>query len=200
MTTKPSPRLRILLLEDDPVDAELIVHALREAVPVGTVRQADTRTEFVRILQEFVPDVILSDHAVADFDVLDAFRLVQVRAPGSAFILVSGRFEQRAAACIKAGAADFVLKGELSRLGPAVTTAMSLRAPLRSLSPRQRQVLQLLASGHSTRKIALDFNLSIKTVETHRSQMMSRLNIHDLPALVRYAVRVGIVSAGQGSD
>jgi len=200
LTTKPSPRLRILLLEDDPVDAELIVHALREAVPVGTVRQADTRTEFVRILQEFVPDVILSDHAVADFDVLDAFRLVQVRAPGSAFILVSGRFEQRAAACIKAGAADFVLKGELSRLGPAVTTAMSLRAPLRSLSPRQRQVLQLLASGHSTRKIALDFNLSIKTVETHRSQMMSRLNIHDLPALVRYAVRVGIVSAGQGSD
>lgn len=200
MSTDISSGLRILLLEDDPRDAELIVHALHEAVPGSIVRQVDTRTEFVRILDEFVPDVILSDHAVADFNVLDAFQLAQRRAPGSPFILVSGVFEQRASECLQAGAADFVPKGELSRLGPAVTSAMSLRAPLRSLSRRQRQVLQLLASGGSTREIALGLHLSIKTVETHRAQLMSRLDIHDLAALVRYAVRVGIVSAGQGSD
>jgi DNA-binding NarL/FixJ family response regulator len=75
-----------------------------------------------------------------------------------------------------------------------------MRAPLRSLSRRQRQVLQLLATGCSTREIALGLHLSIKTVETHRAQLMSRLDIHDLAGLVRYAVRVGIVSAGQGSD
>jgi DNA-binding NarL/FixJ family response regulator len=160
----------------------------------------DTRSEFVRNLDELAPDVILSDHAVADFNVLDAFRLAQSRAPGSPFILVSGVFEQPAAQCLQAGAADFVPKAELSRLGPAIVSALSLRAPLRSLSRRQRQVLQLVASGCSTREIALGLHLSIKTVETHRAQLMSRLDIHDLAGLVRYAVRVGIVSASPGHD
>lgn len=192
--------LRVLLLEDDPRDAELILHAVRAAAADSAVRLVDTRTEFVRTLDELVPDVILSDHAVADFNVLDAFRLAQSLAPGSPFILVSGLFEQRASECLQAGAADFVPKSELSRLGPVMASALSLRAPLRSLSRRQRQVLQQLATGCSTREIALGLHLSIKTVETHRAQLMSRLNIHDLAGLVRYAVRVGIVSAGQGSD
>jgi len=200
MSTQLLSGLRILLLEDDPRDAELIVHAVRDAAPESVVRQVDSRTEFVRTLDEFVPDVILSDHAVADFNVADAFRLAQSRAPGSPFILVSGLFEQRAAECLQAGAADFVPKAELSRLGPAIASALSLRAPLRSLSRRQRQVLQLLATGRSTREIALGLHLSIKTVETHRAQLMSRLDIHDLAGLVRYAVRVGVVSASQGSD
>lgn len=200
MSTQLLSGLRVLLLEDDPRDAELIVHAVRNAAPDSAVRLVDTRTEFVRTLDEFVPDVILSDHAVADFNVLDAFRLAQSRAPGSPFILVSGLFEQRASECLQAGAADFVPKSELSRLGPAIASALSLRAPLRTLSRRQRQVLQLLATGCSTREIALGLHLSIKTVETHRAQLMSRLDIHDLAGLVRYTVRVGIVSAGQGSD
>ncbi len=200
MSTQTFLGLRILLLEDDLRDAELIAHALQDAIPGSTVRQVDTRTEFIRTMDEFVPDVILSDHAVADFNVLDAFRLAQTRSPGSPFILVSGLFEQRASECLQSGAADFVPKAELSRLGPAMVSALSLRAPLRSLSRRQRQVLQLLATGRSTREIALGLHLSIKTVETHRAQLMSRLDIHDLAGLVRYAVRVGIVSAGQGTD
>jgi len=200
MSTQTLLGLRILLLEDDLRDAELIAHALQDAIPGSTVRQVDTRTEFIRTMDEFVPDVILSDHAVADFNVLDAFRLAQTRSPGSPFILVSGLFEQRASECLQSGAADFVPKAELSRLGPAMVSALSLRAPLRSLSRRQRQVLQLLATGRSTREIALGLHLSIKTVETHRAQLMSRLDIHDLAGLVRYAVRVGIVSAGQGTD
>ncbi len=200
MSTSPLSSLRILLLEDDPRDAELILHAVRHAAPASVMRQVDSRIDFVRTLDEFAPDVILSDHAVADFNVLEAFRLAQRRSPGSPFILVSGLFEQRASECLQAGAADFVPKAELSRLGPAMTSALSLRAPLRSLSRRQRQVLQLLASGRSTREIALGLHLSIKTVETHRAQLMSRLDIHDLAGLVRYAVRVGIVSANQSDD
>lgn len=200
MSTSFLSGLRVLLLEDDPRDAELIAHAVRQAAPDSAVRQVDTRAEFVRTLDEFVPDVILSDHAVADFNVLDAYCLAQSRAPGSPFILVSGQFEQRASECLQAGAADFVPKAELSRLVPAMVSALSMRAPLRSLSRRQRQVLQLLATGLSTREIALGLHLSIKTVETHRAQLMSRLDIHDLAGLVRYAVRVGIVSASQGSD
>lgn len=200
MHSQPLPGLRLLLLEDDPRDAELIVQAVREASPDSAVRLVDTGTEFVRTLDEFVPDVILSDHAVADFNVLEAFRLAQRRAPGSPFILVSGLFEQQAAECLQAGAAEFVPKAELSRLGPAIAAALALRARLRSLSRRQRQVLHLLATGRSTREIALGLHLSIKTVETHRAQLMSRLDIHDLAGLVRYAVRVGIVSASPASD
>src|SRR5688572_4926896 len=120
--------LRVLLLEDDPRDAELIVHAVQDAAAGSAVRLVDSRTEFVRALAEFAPDIILSDHAVADFNVLDAFRLAQSRAPGSPFILVSGQFEQLASECLQAGAADFVPKSELSRLGPAMASALSLRA------------------------------------------------------------------------
>ena len=200
MSSEHQSELRVLLLEDDPRDAELIVHAVREVAPHTSVRLVDSRTEFLRTLDEFVPDVILSDHAVADFNVLEAFRLAQSHAPGSPFILVSGLFEERASECLHAGAADFVPKSELARLGPAMATALALRAPLRSLSRRQRQVLQLLATGCSTREIALGLRLSIKTVETHRAQLMSRLDIHDLAGLVRYAVRVGIVSSSQASD
>jgi DNA-binding NarL/FixJ family response regulator len=77
---------------------------------------------------------------------------------------------------------------------------MTLRLPLRKLSSRQHQVLQLLAAGLSAGEIARRLGLSVKTVETHRAQVMHRTGIHDLAGLVRYAVRVGIVSAADGSD
>jgi DNA-binding NarL/FixJ family response regulator len=194
MSSKFLPSLKVLLLEDDPDDAELAAHALREVAPDSAVRLVDTRVEFVRALEEFVPDVILADHAVADFNALDAFRLTQSRVPESAFILVSGVFEQRASECLQAGAAEFVHKSDLSRLGPAIASAISLRAPLKRLSPRQREVFQLLAAGYSTRDIARRLHVSVKTVETHRAQLMIRLGIHDVAGLVRYAVQVGIVS------
>jgi DNA-binding NarL/FixJ family response regulator len=200
MSRQVLPQLRVLLLEDNPLDAELIFDAVRDAAPESAVQLADTRTEFVRTLDEFVPDVILSDHAVAGLSVLDAFRLAQSRAPGSPFIMISGVFEQKASECLQSGAADFVPKSELARLGPAIASALSLRAPLRTLSPRQRQVMQLLATGCSTREIALELHISVKTVETHRAQVQRRLHIRDLAGLVRYAVRVGMVSAGLTSD
>jgi DNA-binding NarL/FixJ family response regulator len=115
-------------------------------------------------------------------------------------VLVSGAFEQSTSECLRSGATDFVRKSELSRLGSAIGTAVKLRESLRRLSKRQRQVLQMLALGGSTREIARRLRLSVKTVETHRAQVMHRTGIHDLAGLVRYAVRVGIVSAAQGSD
>jgi DNA-binding NarL/FixJ family response regulator len=61
------------------------------------------------------------------------------------------------------------------------------------LTPRQREILQLIAEGKSTKDIAVTLNLSIKTVETHRKELMDRLGIHDVPGLVRYAIRSGII-------
>jgi DNA-binding NarL/FixJ family response regulator len=84
------------------------------------------------------------------------------------------------------------MKEDLSRLAPAIISALSVRRRLERVTPRQLQVLQLVAEGHSTREIARRLKLSVKTVETHRGEMMKRLGIHDVVALVRYAVRVGL--------
>jgi DNA-binding NarL/FixJ family response regulator len=200
MPTLPSPGLKVLLLEDDPRDAELVTLAVQRVAPMSRVAWVSSRAAFMGALDEFTPDVILSDHAIADFNALDAFRMVQSRLPGSPFLVVSGAFEQTASDCLKAGAADFIRKVDLSRLGPAIEGAMTLRLPLRKLSSRQHQVLQMLAAGLSAGEIARRLGLSVKTVETHRAQVMHRTGIHDLAGLVRYAVRVGIVSAAEGSD
>jgi DNA-binding NarL/FixJ family response regulator len=67
-------------------------------------------------------------------------------------------------------------------------------ASIDSLTPRQREILQLVAEGKSTKDVASLLNLSVKTVEAHRGQIMTRLEIHDLAGLVRYAIRTGLVS------
>jgi DNA-binding NarL/FixJ family response regulator len=189
--------LRVLLVEDDSNDAELIIHALEADEPGCTVLRVDSRSAFMRALEAFGPDVILSDHGVADFSALDAFRLAQARRLTAPFLLVSGEFAQTTADSLKAGAAEFVHTRDLPRLGPAIRTAVELRAPLRRLSQRQHQVLQLVASGYSTREAAERLQVSVKTVETHRAQVMKRLEIHAVAGLVRYAIEVGIVSASR---
>ncbi len=111
--------------------------------------------------------------------------------------MVCGALQPASVQCLKAGAADLVMKGEVARLGPAMQSALEVRAPLRRLSARQCAVLRRLAAGQSTKDIAGDLGISVKTIETHRAQVMKRLEIHDLAGLVRYAVRVGIVSTDQ---
>jgi DNA-binding NarL/FixJ family response regulator len=69
------------------------------------------------------------------------------------------------------------------------------RRPLEKLTSRQREVLQLIAEGNTTKEIAQRLRLSVKTIETHRADLMERLEIHDVASLVRYAVRVGIIEA-----
>jgi DNA-binding NarL/FixJ family response regulator len=71
---------------------------------------------------------------------------------------------------------------------------------LERLTPRQRQILQLVAEGHTTRQIAEKLNISFKTAETHRSQLMNQLNIHDVTGLVRYAIRMGLISSEGGQS
>ncbi len=69
------------------------------------------------------------------------------------------------------------------------------RDPLEKLTPRQREILQLIVEGNSTRKIAEILHVSTKTVETHRAQLQERLGIYDVPGLVRFAIRVGLISS-----
>jgi DNA-binding NarL/FixJ family response regulator len=186
--------LRVLLLEDDISDLAYLTQALEEVRPHCSLLRVATGKAFDRALERFAPDVILSSPGVPKFSALQALGLAQQRLPGCPFLLIGGAFGQMASDCIQAGAADFIRKAELSRLAPSIAGALRLRAPLRRLTRRQRQVLQLIVAGYSTREIAACLSLSVKTVESHRSQMMSRLGIRRLAGLVSYAIRAGLIS------
>ena len=187
--------LRILFLEDDPADAELATEMLiRSGMSVLTER-VDSRESFTRALRDFAPDVVLSDHALGQFDARAALETIQAIRPAAALILLTGALdEQTAAGFIRAGAEDFVLKGNLGRLATAIESALTVRRRLEKLTPRQMEVLRLMAEGLTTPEIARQLSLSSKTVETHRGEIMKRVGIHDIVGLVRYAVRVGLVS------
>lgn len=117
--------LRILVLEDLPDDVGLIERVLQKEAMNFVARQVDTREEFVSALHEFQPDVILSDHALPQFNSVEALKLSRKDLPKVVFILVTGTVsEEFAAACIKEGADDYVLKTNLARLPLAITNAL----------------------------------------------------------------------------
>ena len=189
-----SPVLRVLQLEDSAADAELI-----EAEFVGAgFRLVGSRVEdeqgFREALGAFEPDLVISDHSLGRFRACDALDLVQSQRPHIPFIVVTGAFdEDTAVEALRAGADNYVLKQNLGRLIPAVQRSLAIRERLRELTPRQLEVFRLVADGLSTRQIAETLGISIKTVETHRTALMKRLDVHDVVALVRYAVRVRLV-------
>jgi DNA-binding NarL/FixJ family response regulator len=189
--------LRVLFLEDDAADAELATETLiRSGMSVLTER-VDSREAFTRALRDFAPDVVLSDHSLGQFDARAALEVMQAIRPAAALIVLAGVLnEQTAASFVRAGAEDFVLKSNLGRLAPAIEAAVTVRRRLEKLTPRQMEVLRLMAEGLTTPEIARRLNLSGKTVETHRGEIMKRVGIHDIVGLVRYAVRVGLVSPG----
>jgi DNA-binding NarL/FixJ family response regulator len=199
MSTSP-PGLRVLLLTTDPRDADLITCAVERTNPLNTVVHVETRAAFVRALEIFEPDVILCDDRAAEFNAAGALRLSQTRLQASPFLLLADKFEQSDSDCLKMGAWDCILRSDLSRLLPAIGLAIEARTPLRRLSKRQREVLQLLAMSCSTREIARRLRLSVKTVETHRAAVMRRLGIRQFANLVRYSLSVGLVERDQPRD
>ena len=117
--------LRILILEDVTTDAELIKDELREAGTVFTPSCVKDKASYLKALDEFSPDIILSDYSLPSFDGLSALKLAVKKCPDVPFIFVSGALgEETAIELLKQGATDYVLKSRLSRLGPAVSRAL----------------------------------------------------------------------------
>jgi DNA-binding NarL/FixJ family response regulator len=187
--------VRVLVLEDNEADVELIRHELLRSGLATVTERVDTEHAFVEAVRDFLPDVVLSDHALGMFDALSALTLLHSMRPTTPLILVTGGINSEATvACIRAGAEDLIVKHNLGRLAASITKAVQLRRPLDKLTPRQIEVLRMVAEGHRTREIASRLKLSVKTVESHRGEIMKRLAIHDVVGLVRYAMRVGLVS------
>jgi DNA-binding NarL/FixJ family response regulator len=183
------------MLEDCEADAELIRHELVRSGLSAVTERVETEHEFSSAIKAFLPDVVLSDHSLGTFDAQAALILLRSTRPTTPLILVTGSVNSdETVECIRAGAEDLITKTNLGRLAASITKAVQLRRPLDKLTPRQIEVLQMVAEGHRTREIANRLKLSVKTVESHRGEIMKRLAIHDVVGLVRYAMRVGLVS------
>jgi DNA-binding NarL/FixJ family response regulator len=117
--------LRILILEDVATDAELMMYELTEADIHFNARCVTTKSSFLKALDEYCPDLILSDYSLPSFNGLSALKYVRERCPDVPFIFVSGALgEELAIELLKQGATDYVLKNKLSRLVPAVSRAL----------------------------------------------------------------------------
>ena len=121
----PENPLRILILEDVPMDAELMEYELAQASIPFLSRRVDSRDAFLHELDEFRPDLILSDYTLPRFDGMTALSLARERAPSIPFLIVTGSVnEETAVGCMKAGATDYLLKSNLARIGPAIEAAL----------------------------------------------------------------------------
>ena len=209
-----------ILLADDHTLVRAGIRALIEQLPtVKVVGEAKDGREALRLVKERKPDLILMDVAMPGLNGLEATARVSKEFPDVKVIILSMYAnEEYVREAINSGAAGYLVKRsaatELEHAITAVARGEKYFSPLVSahvntdrdgnvsadrasidrLTPRQREILQLIAERHSTKDIAGILSISIKTVETHRAQLMERLDIHDVPGLVRFAIRAGLVS------
>lgn len=184
--------LRVLILEDRPADAELIVLELQAAGFEPEAKRVDTEAEYLASLDP-EPDIILSDYSMPQFDGLRALILLRDRGLDIPFILVTGGLEELGIACLKQGAADYLIKDRLGRLGPAVTQALEdkrLRAEkleaeqaLRESEERYRTLFEdsidaiIIANGDGR---IIDFNYSALRMFGYQRDEMLKMDDRDL--------------------
>lgn len=184
------------MLEDSAAEAELIRHELDRAGLKSLIARVDSEETFAAAVRDFAPDIVLSDHSLGQFNSSAAQDIVRELRPTAPFIIVTGAITgPQSVAAIRAGAEDLILKAHPGGLAASIIEALAIRRPLHTLTDRQVQVLRLVAEGNRTRDIAERLGLSVKTIESHRGEIMKRLKMHDVVSLARYAMRVGLVTA-----
>lgn len=157
--------------------------------------QAGCPDSFAAALLRTEPDVIVVPMK-NEKSGLEYVRISQELCPSAPLILVVDSIDEvGAVTALRAGAENLITRGNFNRLREVIEKALDVRKPLTHLSRRQLEVLRLVASGNTTRAIADSLKLSVKTIESHRTALMKRLGVHDVTALVRFAVRVGLAPA-----
>jgi DNA-binding NarL/FixJ family response regulator len=207
-------KYRILIADDH----EIVRHGLRALLEGHSgwevCGEAVDGWDAVNKIAQLKPDVVAMDVGMPNLNGLDAARQILHDNPRQKILfLTMYHSEQLARTCMQAGARGLLLKSEAgnelvnaieslqrngtffnSRSAPAQRTEQRGRSK-ETLTPRERQVVQLLAEGKTTKEVASALNLSVKTAETHRSNIMGKLDLHSISEVVLYAVRNNIVQA-----
>ena len=209
-----------ILLADDHALVRAGIRSLLEKIPgVEVAGEASNGREAIELIRAQRPDLVLMDIAMKELGGLEALPRITKNFPSVKVIILSAHAnEEYVIRALRSGAAGYMLKDAATLelelainsvtqgktyLSPSISRTVidsylervgSLSSPIDQLTARQREVLQLIAEGKNTKEIAGTLDISIKTVEAHRLQLMARLDIHDVPGLVRYAIRSGLVS------
>ncbi len=215
--------VRILVADDHEVVRQGL-RALLESQPgwsvVGEARNGREAVEWTRQLK---PDVVVLDVSMPELNGLEATRRILGECPGTeVLILTMHASEQIIREVLKAGARGYVLKSDASRNLTSAVAALSQHKPFLTadvsemvlqeylnpnlrpdrnglvqdrLTPREREIVQLVAEGKTNKEVAAQLGISVKTAETHRINIMHKLDLRSLSDLVRYAVRNGIIEA-----
>jgi DNA-binding NarL/FixJ family response regulator len=216
-----SNEIRVILAEDHKIVRQGLRSLLDGHGDIRVEGEAADGAEAVELACRLVPDVVIMDLAMPELDGVQAAAAVRESCPKTKVLVLSMHSsEEHVLPAVRAGADGYLLKGSgLSDLVAAIRaihrgnaffspevsgllarTARSERgeragAERLRLTAREREVLELVARGHTSPQIATLLGISAKTVENHRGRIMAKLDIHDLAGLVRYAVRTGLVSA-----
>lgn len=212
--------IKILLADDHTIMQAGLRSLLDKEPDLEVVAEAQDGRAAVRLAKEFTPDLVIMDISMRGLNGIDATRQIIAETEGIKVIALSmHRDEQFVAGMLSAGASGYLLKDcaaeELSYAVKAVMSNQTYLSPgvaaivakeyVRTLSDdemvntlaltnREREVLQLLAEGKPSREIADALHLSVRTIETHRRQIMDKLDIHTVAELTKYAIRHGITS------
>jgi DNA-binding NarL/FixJ family response regulator len=212
--------IRLLLADDHALVRAGFRALLQNIAGFEVVAEAGDGPEALRLIEAHQPDVVLLDITMPGLTGLEVAARVTQAWPNIRVIMLSMHAsEEFVLQALRAGANGYLLKdagteeletairavaGGKNYLSPSVSEHVvgylqrvrTPSDPLEQLTPRQREVLKLIAEGMTNKEIARRLNISGKTVESHRTQLMERLDIHDIAGLVRFAIRVGLVKDG----
>lgn len=210
--------LRVLLVDDHRMFREALRPLLAQTPGFEIVGEAGDGQQAIEFAARLAPDVVIMDVSMPGLNGLEATRRILADRPRTRVVVLSMHADRRfVAETLRAGAAAYVLKdagfAELVRALQAVAEGRTyLSEPVRQLvvqeyvaglqredrsafsllSAREREVLQLVAEGASTKEIGDRLSVSVKTVETHRRQIMEKLDLHSVAELTKYAIREGL--------
>lgn len=213
--------VRILLVDDHAVIRQALRMLLESQAELEVVADVENGREAVQAVEKYTPDVVLMDVVMPGLNGLEATRQIRRSSPGTRVVMLSGFVdEDQLLDALRAGASGYIIKkSDVSELVLAIQTvhrgnsyfssALSegfdlaevlyqakrsdQRSGVDTLTPREREVLQLIAEGHTNQGIANALFISVKTVEAHKAHIMAKLHARNRTDLIRYAIRKGIV-------
>ena len=204
-----------IVLADDHVLVRQGLKSLLEREHFQVVAEASDGQDAVKLVETHQPDIAIMDISMPTLNGIDAARGLARSAPKTKTILLTQHEEEQYIhEALEAGVKGYVLKNQVANdliqairqvgrgefyLSPGISRAVmeayrsKSERPADPLTARERQVLQLIAEGKSTKDTAMVLGISVKTAESHRMRLMQKLNIHETASLVRYAVRRGLI-------